>query len=60
VGRQVNLGLDEVLINLLELRMKRMLICIKYIDALDRGLVPMLGVDTSFVSIGREEGFGLH
>ena len=42
-GIQVNLGLDEVLVNLLELRTKRMLVCIKYIGALDRGLVPTLG-----------------
>jgi len=59
-GRQVNLRLDEVLINLLEIRMKRMLVCIKYTDAMDGGLVPTLGVDTSYDSIGREEGFGLH
>jgi hypothetical protein len=65
-GRQVNLGLNEVLMNLLELRMKRMLVCVKYIGALDRDLVPTLvvsdlkGVDISCDSIGREEGFGLH
>jgi hypothetical protein len=41
-GRQVNLGLDEVIMNLLELRTKRMLVCIKHIGALDRGLVPTL------------------
>ena len=40
--------------------MKRMLVCIKYTDAMDGGLVPTLGVDTSYDSIGREEGFGLH
>jgi hypothetical protein len=34
---------DEVLMYLLELRTKRMLVCIKYIGALDRGLVPTLG-----------------
>ena len=29
--------------NLLELRTKRMLVCIKYIGAMDQGLVPTLG-----------------
>jgi len=41
--------LDELFINLLELRAKGMLVCIKYIGAMDRGLVPTLGFLTSRV-----------
>lgn len=41
--RQVYLSLGELLVNLLELRVKSILFCIRYIGVLDRGLAPTLG-----------------
>ena len=53
-GRHVNLWLDELLVNLLELRAKLMLVCIRYTDALARGLAPTLGCsDLKFVDTTR-------
>ena len=53
-GRYVNLSLGELLINLLELRVKLVMVCIRYIEALDRGLVPTLRVRTSSLLTQRE------
>ena len=54
-GRQVNLRFNQLLINLLELRAKWMLVCIRYIEVLDRGLVPTLvvGADLRIVETSR-------
>lgn len=52
--RQAKLHFDELLINLLELRAKRMLVFVWYIGAFDPGLVPMLGLRTKRLLTLRE------